>query len=88
MPTYTPENSIFDGPIANLPSVVCILIETISRARAKGGKSLSGLKFATFVGCVPSDGAASMAVKGLICAVLKPFTLFNYYLLLQLHFTV
>jgi len=32
-------NSIFDGPAANLLSVVCILIEVFSRAHAKGGKA-------------------------------------------------
>jgi len=62
-----PENGVFYGPITNLPSILCILIETISRAHAKGGKSLSGFKFGTFVGRFPSAGGASMAVKGLKC---------------------
>ena len=60
-----PENSIFDGPITNLLLILYILIETISCAHAKGGKSLNDFKFGTFVGCFPSDSAASVAVKGL-----------------------
>ena len=36
--TDTPANSIFDGPITNLLSVLCILIEI--RAHAKGSKKL------------------------------------------------
>ena len=36
--TYTPANSIFDGPITNLLSTLCILIEILSRAQAKGAK--------------------------------------------------
>ena len=66
MHTYTAGNSIFDGPITSLPSVSCILKEIISRAHAKGGRSVSGFKFGTFVCRFPSDGAASMAVKELI----------------------
>ena len=65
MPTFTPENSIFDGRITDLLSTLPILIETISRARAKGGKSLNNFKFGTFIGCFPSDHVASVAVKGL-----------------------
>ena len=40
----------------------------------KGGKDLNDLKFGTFVGCFWSDGAASMAVKGLISAWWNPQT--------------
>ena len=65
MHTYTPENSIFDSPITNLLSVIRILIGIISRAHAKGGESLGGFKFVTFVCLFPSDRAASMAVEGL-----------------------
>ena len=65
MHTYTAENSIFDSPVTNLLSVIRILIEIISRAHAKGGESLRGFKFGTFVGRFLSDGAASMAVEGL-----------------------
>ena len=36
--TYTPANSIFDGPITNLLSILCILIEILSRAHTKGTK--------------------------------------------------
>ena len=41
MHTYTPANSIFDGPITNLLSILCILIEVLSRAHAKGEKALT-----------------------------------------------
>ena len=33
--TYMPANSIFDGPIANLFLILCVLIEVLSRAHAK-----------------------------------------------------
>ena len=39
--TYTPANSVFDGPITNLLSILCILIEILSRAHAKEEKSLN-----------------------------------------------
>ena len=69
MLTYAPANSTFDGPVTNLLSVLCVLIEILSRADAKGEKGLNGFKFGTFVGrSVQSDGAAlSTAVKGLTC---------------------
>ena len=57
MYTYPPANSIFDGPITNLLSVPCILIEVLSRVQAKGAETL--------IGRFSSDGAANMAVKGL-----------------------
>ena len=60
-----PANGIFDGPITNTLSILCILIETLSCAHSKGQKSLNGFKFGTFIGCFLGDGAASMAVKGL-----------------------
>ena len=41
------------------------VIEILSPAHAKGEKSLNDFKFGTFAGRFPSDGAASMAVKGL-----------------------
>ena len=73
MYTNTPPNSIADGAVTNLLSVPCLLIEILSRTHAKGAKkkrekkkeSLNDFKFGTFVGRFPSDGAASMAVKGL-----------------------
>ena len=65
MYTDTPANSIFDGPITILLSILCILIEVLSRADAKKGKRLMISKFGTSVGCFSSDGAASTAVKGL-----------------------
>ena len=65
MHTYTPANSIFDGPISNLLSILCSLIEIISRALAKGWGSFNDFKFGTFIGHFQSDAAACMAVKGL-----------------------
>ena len=59
-------NSTFDGPITILLSVLCILVEVLSRAQAKSGKSLNDFKFGTSIGRFPSDGAASTAVKGLM----------------------
>ena len=65
MHTYLPADSVFDDPVTNLLLTLCILIEILSPAHAKGEKSLNNFKFGTFTGCFPSDGAASMAVKGL-----------------------
>ena len=65
MHTYTPANSMLDGPVTNPLSVLCIFIEFPSRAYAKGWKSQNDFKFGTSVGCFPSDRAASTAVKGL-----------------------
>ena len=62
---YTPANSILDGPITDLLSISCILIELFSRAHAKGTRDLINFKFGTSIDRFPSDGAASMAVKGL-----------------------
>ena len=62
---YTPGNSISDGPITNIISVPCILIEVLSHAHAKGGEILNDFKFGTFIGRFPSDTLANMAVKGL-----------------------
>ena len=70
MHTYTAANSIFDGPVTNLPSLLCILLEVLSRAHAKGGKGLNDVKFGTFIGRFQSDCKASMAVKGLISSVM------------------
>ena len=41
------------------------VIEILSPAHAKGEKSLNDFTLGTFTGRFPSDGAASMAVKGL-----------------------
>ena len=61
-----PANSIFDGPLTNLLSILCILIEVLSCAHAKGNKKgLNDFKFGTFVRHFQSDGVASRAVKGL-----------------------
>ena len=63
--TYAPANSIFDGPITDLLSTLCILIEVLSCVCVKGRKGLNGFRFGTFVGRFLSDGATGMAVKGL-----------------------
>ena len=39
MQAYTPSNSIFDGPVTNLLSILCILTEILSHVRVKGHKS-------------------------------------------------
>ena len=65
MNTYALANSIFDGPVTNLFSVLCILTEILSRTHAKVGKGLNGFKFGTFVGRFQNDEVASIAVKGL-----------------------
>ena len=44
MHTYTTENSIFDGPITDLLSVLCILIEIFSRAHANVQKQKTKTK--------------------------------------------
>ena len=65
MHTYTSENSIFDGHITNLPSILCILIEVLPCAHANRKKNLNDFKFGTFIGCFLSEGMVSMAAKGL-----------------------
>ena len=74
MHPYKLQNAIFDDPVTNLLSVLCILIEVLLRAHAKDGgggggaggrRSLNDFKFGTFIGRFPSHGASSMAVKGL-----------------------
>ena len=65
MHTYTPENSIFDGPVTYLLSILCILVEFLSRAHAKEEKGLNDLKFGTVIGRFASGTLATMAVKGL-----------------------
>ena len=44
---------------------MCILIEILSRAHGKRPQNLNDFKLDTFIGHFPSNGAASMAVKGL-----------------------
>ena len=67
MHTYKPANSILDGRITDLLSVLCILTDLL-RAHAKwgGGGSCNGFKFGTFIGHFLGDSMASMAVKGLM----------------------
>ena len=64
MHTYTPADSIFDGPVTNLLSVLCIWVEILLRAHAKSGESLNDFKFGS-CSRFSSDAAASTAVKGL-----------------------
>ena len=63
MHIYTPENSIFDGPITKSTFNTVHLIEILSRVHAKGTHRLNHFKFGTFIGRSPSDDAASLAVK-------------------------
>ena len=67
--TYTHATCIFDGPVPNILSILCILIGVLSDAHAQvgvgGGGSLNDFYFGTFIGHFPSDGEASLAVKGL-----------------------
>ena len=65
MHPHTPGNSVFDGPITNIISILCILIEILTRAHAKRGQSLNDFKFGTFIGRLPCDTVANMAVKRL-----------------------
>ena len=62
MLTYLPADSLFDGHITSLLSVLRILIKVLSRVHAKRKESLHGFTLGTSVGRFPSDGAASMAV--------------------------
>ena len=50
MRKYMPENSIFDGLISNILSILCILIEILLCAYAKERKSQNDFKFGTFTG--------------------------------------
>jgi len=59
-----PANRIFDGPVTNLLSVLCILIEIIPCAHVKGWV-LTILNLALSLVIFQVIGAASMAVKGL-----------------------
>ena len=63
---HTCANSISEGRITSLLSVLCILIEVLSLAQAKGKKVLNDFKFGIFTGHFPDDDTTSMAVKGLL----------------------
>ena len=65
MRTYIPADSIFDGPITNLFLTLYILTEIVSPFQREKKKTLNYFKFGTFTGRFSSDGAGSMAVKGL-----------------------
>ena len=62
MHTGTPAYSIFDGPETNLLSVLCILVEVLSCAQTKRGKSLNDFKFGTSVGCFSSERVNALVV--------------------------
>lgn len=64
----TPADSVFDGPLTNLLSTLCVLTELLLRVHTKGEKGLNNFKLGTFSGRFPSYDAASMAMKGLIDA--------------------
>ena len=64
----TPANSIFDGPITTLLSMLCILVDVLSCAYVGSGKSLNDSVSGTSTGRFSSDSVASMAVKGLMQA--------------------
>ena len=67
MHAYTPANSIFDGPITNLLSTLCILLDrNYFTCWCQGGKGLNEFKFGTFTDGFQSDGGVSMAVKRII----------------------
>ena len=55
--------SLFDGPVKIYFQYYG---STFTRSCEGGGKSLNGFKFGDFMIRFPSDGAASMAVKGLM----------------------
>ena len=67
--TYTPADSIFDGSYNKStfsPFFSSFFsLEFLSRTQAKGKKGLNDFKSSTFIGRFQSDGAVSMAVKGL-----------------------
>ena len=67
MHTYTHADSILDGRIASLISMLRILMEIRSPTHAKREKSLNDFIFGPFTGRFSNDGAASIAVKGLTC---------------------
>ena len=72
MHTYTPANSVFDGTVTNLLSMLYILKKSFYLLVERGGGGGGGLmisSLALLFGRFPSDGAASMAVKGLIRVV-------------------
>ena len=59
-------NDRFNFPLGRIKYIVIvILIEVLSRAHAKWGKSLNDFQFGIFTGRFPGDGAASMTMKGL-----------------------
>ena len=70
MHTCTHVDGIFDGPITNLLSILCFLIYIYFfffyfLVLVRREKDLNDPTFGAFIGRFQSDGAASMAVKGL-----------------------
>ena len=51
MRTHTNDaSSIFDGPVTTLLSVLCILVDVLSRVHAKRGEVPNDFKFGTSIG--------------------------------------
>ena len=65
MHPYAPANSTFDGPVANMISILCILIEVLSGAHAERRKGLNDFESCAFTGRFPDDTLTRVAVKGL-----------------------
>ena len=83
MYTYMPANSIFDGPITNLLSILCILVKVLSCAHANRGKSRNNFKFGASIGRFPSDSAESTAVKELCLIHFKLKAIHSFKMLSQ-----
>ena len=66
MYTYTPANSISDGPITTVFNAVQFVKKKKSfYLSCERGERLNDFRFGTLIGRFRSDGAASMSVKGL-----------------------
>ena len=60
-----PADSIFDGPTNKSTFNIEPFDRNLFTCSCEGGTSLNDFTFGTFIDPFPSDGAASMAVKGL-----------------------
>ena len=60
-----PADSVFDGPTNKSTFNIEPFDRNLFTCSCEGGTGLSDFKFGTFIGGFPSDGVASMAVKGL-----------------------
>ena len=66
MHTYTPADSIFDGPATYVLSVLHFDRNPVTCSCDGEKKDHNDFKLGTFIGRFQSDGAASMAAKGLM----------------------